>query len=100
MTKKNKYFNRSHISERKFKEIIRLFSFDLTASQIAYVVKINRNTINHILKKLRQRITDICEQESPFKKGEVEIDESYFGARRVRGKKGRGDLQKNDCVWN
>jgi transposase len=26
---------------------------------------------------------------SPFS-GEVELDESYFGARRVRGKRGRG----------
>lgn len=29
-----------------------------------------------------------CELESPFS-GEVELDESYFGAKRVRGKRGR-----------
>jgi transposase len=28
--------------------------------------------------------------ESPFKNGEIELDESYFGARRVRGIRGRG----------
>ena len=31
---------------------------------------------------------------SIFKAGEVEMDESYFGARRVRGKKGRGAYGK------
>ncbi|CAD7853958.1 MAG: hypothetical protein, partial [Olavius algarvensis Gamma 1 endosymbiont] len=31
----------------------------------------------------------ICEDSSPFS-GEIEVDESYFGARRVRGKRGRG----------
>jgi hypothetical protein len=32
----------------------------------------------------------IPEQESCFTRGEIEIDESYFRARRVRGKRGRG----------
>lgn len=31
-----------------------------------------------------------CERHSPLSAGEVEADESYFGARRVRGKRGRG----------
>ena len=35
MTIKNKYFIRSRLSEKKFREIIKLFSADLTASQIA-----------------------------------------------------------------
>ncbi len=35
-----------------------------------------------------------CEKESPFNKGEIEMDESYFGARRIRGKKGRGAYNK------
>ena len=30
-----------------------------------------------------------CQSQSPFA-GEVEIDESYFGAKRIRGKRGRG----------
>gem|GEM_PF-3704292 len=32
-------------------------------------------------------ISKICEPESPFVNGEIELDESYFG---VRGKRGRG----------
>jgi len=39
--------------------------------------------------QIRQVIADYCEQQSPFS-GEVEIDESYFGVRRVKGIRGRG----------
>ena len=42
MTSKNKYFIRSHLSEKKFREIIKLFSADLTASQIAFLTQTNR----------------------------------------------------------
>ena len=89
-TMKNKYFIRSRISEAKFRQIIRYFSADLTALQIASLTRTNRNTINNILKKIRGRIVQVCEEESVFEKGEIEMDESYFGARRVRGKRGRG----------
>jgi len=42
---------------------------------------------------MRERIADFCAKESPFS-GEIEVDESYFGARRVRGKRGRGAAGK------
>ncbi len=31
-----------------------------------------------------------CEQQSPLGKGSIELDESYFGARPVKGIRGRG----------
>ena len=37
---KNKYIKVSHISEVKFKEIVKLFSEDLSATQIANLIKI------------------------------------------------------------
>ena len=85
---------RSRISEKKFREIIKLFATDITASQIALFSDVSRNCVNRILKQVRIRITEVCEQESYFEKGEIEMDESYFGARRVRGKKGRGAYGK------
>ena len=91
---KNKYFIRSRISEAKFREIIKYFSVDLTATQIAALSKTNRKTINKILKEVRKCIACFCEQESIFKNGEVEMDESYFGARRIRGRRGRGSYGK------
>jgi len=37
---------------------------------------------------MRARIAEECDRASPLK-GIIEIDESHFGARRVRGKRGR-----------
>lgn len=89
MNCKNKYFKSSRLSEAKFREIIKYFSEDLSATCVAELSGVSRNSINNILTKIRIRMAQICEQESPFS-GEVEVDESYFGARRVRGKTGRG----------
>jgi len=86
----NRYVFRSRISEAKFREILRLFCVDLTSSQISELSGLSRNTINKLLKAIRVRISEQCEVESLFDQGEIELDESYFGARRVRGKRGRG----------
>jgi transposase-like protein len=93
MTVKNKYVNRSKISEKKFRELLRLFALDLDASQIANITDLNRNTVNRYLKEVRKKIAEYCKQSSPLS-GEVEIDESYFGARRIKGRRGRGALGK------
>jgi len=87
---KNKYIIRSRISERKFREILRLFCLNIEAKQTAEITGISRPSINRIFDKIRGRIVEYCEQESPFENGEIELDESYFGARRVRGIRGRG----------
>ena len=89
----NKYLYRSRISEAKFKEIIKLFSVDLNATQISKLTNLSRNSINRILYALRIRIAGLCEIETPFK-GEIEVDESFFGARRQKGKRGRGAYGK------
>jgi len=50
---------------------------------------VSRPTINQLLLKLRIGVAQVCDASSSFS-GEVEVDESYFGAHPVRGKKGRG----------
>jgi len=90
---KNKYVYRSRISEHKFREIVKLFSLDLEADQTANITGLSRNTVNKYYKAFRERISHICEQNSPLS-GEIEVDESYFGARRVKGKHGRGAYRK------
>ncbi len=89
----NKYIKRSRISDKKFRELVFAFSLDLTATQISQITKINRNTVNRILKKIRLRLAEIAEDSTPFK-GEIELDESYFGPKRQRGKRGRGASKK------
>ena len=93
MTAKNKYANRSKISERKIRQIVKMFSLDLDASQITKISGLNRNTTNRYLTEIRKQIAEYCERQSPFS-GEVEVDESYFGARRIKGKRGRGAFGK------
>ena len=93
MTKKNKYSEHARISELKFRQLLRLICVDLNAVQISQVTGLNRNTVNRYLKAIRQSIARICEEDSPFG-GEVEVDESYFGAKRVKGKIGRGSSEK------
>lgn len=93
MTVKNRYAKRSKISEAKFRQLIRYFSVDLDASQITQLIGLNRNSVNRYLRAIRERIAEFCETQSPFS-GEVEVDESFFGARRIKGKRGRGASNK------
>ncbi len=93
MTDSYNILKRARISKKKFRQILRYFSIDLTASQITLLTDLNRNTVNRYLTLIRQAIAAHCENESPFS-GEVELDESYFGAKRVRGKRGRGAAGK------
>jgi transposase-like protein len=72
---------------------VKYFSLDLDAHKIAILTSLNRNTVNRYLLLIRKRIAEFCEQSSPFH-GEIEIDESYFGARRIKGKRGRGAYGK------
>lgn len=90
----NKYIIRSRISEKKFREILQLFCFDLEAKKIAEISGISRNSINKIIKAIRKRIAEFSETENPLGCGEIEIDESYFGTKRIRGKRGRGAAGK------
>ncbi len=90
---RNKYIKKAHISERKFREILMYFSEDETASKTAKYSKVNRNTVNRIYDLIRHRIVEVSLASTP-EVGEFEVDESYFGARRVRGKRGRGAAGK------
>ncbi len=89
MQQLNRYYRRSRISEKKFREIIKYFALDLTANRTAVLTGLTHKSVNQIYLKIRHRLAQDCLRQSPFS-GEVEVDESYFGARRVKGKRGRG----------
>jgi len=67
-----------------------LFSEDLSATQISYLTGLSRQTINKYLTAIRLRILELSSLQSDPLVGQIEVDESYFGARRVRDKRGRG----------
>ena len=83
MKAKNRYYSRSRITEAKFRQIIRFFAMDFTASNTAKLTDISLRSINTIYIKLRKKIAIQCEKISPFN-GIVKLDESYFGARRMQ----------------
>jgi transposase-like protein len=93
MNRKNRYSKKAKISEGKFRELLQLFSLDLEATKISKLTGLNRNTVNRYLKEIRILMAKFCEIDSPFK-GEIEVDESYFGAKRIKGKRGRGASSK------
>ena len=93
MTVKNRYAKRAKISEAKFRQLVRHFAHDIDAQTIASLIQLNRNTVNRYFTLIRKRIATFCEQQSPFK-GEIEVDESYFGGKRIKGKRGRGAFKK------
>ena len=87
---RNCYYKRSKLSALRFRQILRYFCLDLTASDAARLSGVSIRSVNEIYLLLRERMARECERRRPFKGGEVEIDESYFGPKRVRGKRGRG----------
>ena len=77
--------------------IVKLFCADNCASSVSEITGVSRVTVNKIFKHLRHRILELqtADNYNTFSKygdkfsGSVELDESYFGPRRVRGKPGR-----------
>ena len=90
---RNRYFRRSRISVAKFRLLLRLFCLDMEATKVAQLAGLNRNSVNQYFQHFRRRLAQLWEAESPLR-GEVEVDESYFGGRRIRGKRGRGAFKK------
>ena len=94
---RNKYLKRARISEDKFRLLLKYFSKDFSGTQTADLTGISRITISNIYQKLRLRIVEL-ETHQDMVDGEIEVDESYFGAQRIRGKRGRGASGKTPVV--
>jgi len=93
MTIKKTYIKRVRISPSKFHLIVSYFCRDFTALNTSILVKVNRHTVEHYFGIFRSLIFFDSFKEEKLK-GEIEIDESYFGPTRVRGKRGRGAGRK------
>ena len=82
------------LSAQKHRQIIRCFCADITATACAEIVGVNRNTVNSWYNEFRHKILLAAIAETRAEGGEFEVDESYIGARRVRGKRGCGAAGK------
>lgn len=93
MAQKNRYLFRARFSERKFRMLLRLFALDITADRAAVLTGLSHNTTTALYTLLRVRMAELARRDCPFD-GVVEVDESYFGPQRIRGKRGRGAGRK------
>ena len=89
----------SKLSQYKIKKVIKCFCIDIDATKTALLLGINRNTINRWYNIFRQEICQYQVNQKNQLYGSVEVDESYFGAKRQRGyhgklKRGRGTLKQ------
>jgi transposase len=94
----NRYICDARISERKFKELLKMFCTDISALAASKLAVVNRKTSQRIYELLRRRVLELAMEEARPFTGEVEIDESYFGPRRVRGGRGRGAGAKTPVI--
>jgi transposase-like protein len=95
---KNKYLKSARISEAKFRELLRLFAEDIPALSATRLLRLNYNTTHRIYTLLRRRIVELTRAEFRPLFGEIEVDESYFGPTRVRGKRGRAAGKKTSVL--
>ena len=75
----------SKLSVYELKKIIKHFCIDIDATKTSELLGYNRKTINHYFSLFRKII--YIERINAFREkigGEVEVDESYFGAKRKR----------------
>jgi transposase-like protein len=92
---RNKYLKRARVLERDLRAGLRCFAHDVPALTAAKMCGVNKNTAHRLYTLLRERVVALAQAEArPFVGGIVEVDESYFGPRRVRGKRGRGAGRK------
>ena len=99
MPSKNRACRHSEISEAKFRHLLRLFAMDLTATDATQLCGLSVRSVNALYQRMRIRLARQCAAQSPFS-GELEADESSFGPKRIRGKRGCGAGDKTIRLWS
>jgi transposase len=78
--------------------VLKLFCADIPALTAGGLAGLSVQSTQRLYARLRRRISQLAAAEARPLAGEVEVDESYFGARRVRGKRGRGAAGKTPVI--
>jgi transposase-like protein len=92
MINRYKVTKRAHITRRKFDTIFDCFVEDIASCKSAKIAHVSRNTSDRYYNIFRELIyaSGLKERKEANLTNGIEIDESYFGAKRIRGKRGRG----------
>ena len=104
---KNRYLKGAHLSERRVRDLLKLFCEDLTATQIANVTGISRITVNAYLKLIRTHLANYCEEKNPdLPHGISSLSHADDNHRRTAPEKGvalkksfYGIYQRNDLIF-
>src|SRR5512139_1856861 len=92
-------FENSKLSSYRVTKIVECFCLDIDASKTAQLLRLNRKTVNRYFGTFRRLIQQYQTTEMAQFVGIVELDESFFGPNRVRGrpgprKRGRGTTKQ------
>ena len=79
----------SKLTKTQWVKVKQGFCYDFTATQTSKFSGLNRNTINNYFRLFREKIARHQESISNGFRGQVELDESYFGGGH-KGRRGRG----------
>ena len=89
----NRWYGQLNISASHWLWLIKLFELEISSHRIAKELKISYPTALKATHLIRQAILTKCKDYELLLKGEVELDESYFGGKR-KGPRGRGAKNK------
>ena len=78
---------------RKDIKVLYYFYLEVSAQKASKELCLSYNTVRKRYMFFREKITDYSENHSEKLKGELELDESYFGGKR-KGNRGRGAFNK------
>ncbi|NIQ09820.1 MAG: IS1595 family transposase [Gammaproteobacteria bacterium] len=89
----------SKLSRYKLLKVVDCFCIDIDATKSSQLLQLNRNTTNRYFNVFRELIAAHQRAEKEQFVGVVEVDESFFGPARVRGrpgprKRGRGTYKQ------
>lgn len=79
---------KGRLTKYKKKKIIECFCLDIDATKTSMLLKLNRKTINRYYRYFREIVYRYQMYQMKEFVGVIEVDESYFGAHRLRGKPG------------
>jgi transposase len=61
---RNRYVARAHLSEARFRRLVRLFALDLEATKVAALTGLSRRTVNRYFQALRVRMAQEAERQA------------------------------------
>ncbi len=88
-----RWINQGNLTAGQWLRLIKLFELELSVRKIAQQLRLSYNAAYKAINTIRATILAHSTDGDVFLRGEVEVDESYFGGKR-KGKRGRGAAGK------